>query len=375
MQFTKRDGREDERKRVLDEEDGDEDEEELHMFNALAAGYSQKPQVRVAALQMFSAFGDVKGNIANITVLCEQAASQGAKIVVLPECATTGYLSYDLKTCWLRQGRTFNSTAFDRYLEVEKYAEPVPGPTVNYFAALAKRLGVYITVTLVESALVQYRPQTTEKVTNEYYNSVVLVSPRGLVVGHYRKTNPWKFAENSWVTPARKLECFDTEYGRLGFALGQDVDSNWSQYMALGVWTILNPMCWKSNPVTEWFQVSIPQMMRTQFAHLVTANWTVPNPADQSWEGHGMTSIYGPNGVVLASASVLNGQEIVFADLPIGTSSCVHMPPVVLSYPEKEKEKEKEKNRKKKKNNKGEEKVQVNDYEKENTHGTGKGKE
>src|SRR5215218_10088534 len=56
--------------------------------------------VKVAAVQCSSDLGDVKGNRKKLTSLVEEAAANGAKIVVLPEAAITGYLSQDLKTNW-----------------------------------------------------------------------------------------------------------------------------------------------------------------------------------------------------------------------------------------------------------------------------------
>src|SRR5262245_20744426 len=56
--------------------------------------------VKVAAVQCSSNLGDVAGNTKKLTTLTKEAAKNGAKFVVLPEAAITGYLSQDLKTNW-----------------------------------------------------------------------------------------------------------------------------------------------------------------------------------------------------------------------------------------------------------------------------------
>jgi len=56
-------------------------------FGAIAAD-----TVRVAAVQCPSVMGKTEANLRNITHLVRKAASQGAKIVVMPECAVRGYL-------------------------------------------------------------------------------------------------------------------------------------------------------------------------------------------------------------------------------------------------------------------------------------------
>ncbi len=41
--------------------------------------------IRVAAVQMASVDGDIEGNLAHAKTLIEQAAAQGAQIILLPE--------------------------------------------------------------------------------------------------------------------------------------------------------------------------------------------------------------------------------------------------------------------------------------------------
>eukprot|EP01084_Bolivina_argentea_P190929 327989_1 len=58
--------------------------------------------VKVAAIQSASIFGDVDANIKSFTMANQitKAASQGAKIIVLPEAAITGYASQDFTHSW-----------------------------------------------------------------------------------------------------------------------------------------------------------------------------------------------------------------------------------------------------------------------------------
>src|SRR5919204_112817 len=105
------------------------------------AGEAARPRaVKVAAVQCSSVLGDVDGNRRKLTALVREAAGRGAKIIVLPEAAVTGYLSQDLRTNWHLTGRPLEP-AF-RGKDPLPFAEPVPGPSTRYFAALAKELGV-----------------------------------------------------------------------------------------------------------------------------------------------------------------------------------------------------------------------------------------
>lgn len=71
--------------------------------------------VRVAAVQMASLDGDIEGNFAHATILVEQAAAQGAQIILLPEFMPPGYsLTTGMWDCgepregktvaWLKEG-------------------------------------------------------------------------------------------------------------------------------------------------------------------------------------------------------------------------------------------------------------------------------
>src|SRR2546430_13138643 len=61
--------------------------------------------VKVAAIQCSSVLGDVTNNTRKLTALVKEAARNGAKIVVMPEAAVTGYLSQDLHTNWCLPGK------------------------------------------------------------------------------------------------------------------------------------------------------------------------------------------------------------------------------------------------------------------------------
>src|SRR5215207_3906338 len=107
------------------------------------------PTVKVAAIQCSSDIGDVAGNTKKLTALVKEAAKAGAKIVVLPETAITGYLSQDLKTNWHVKGMPIE----DRFKgkDPKDSAEEVPGASTKHFCALAKELGIYLTIPLLES--------------------------------------------------------------------------------------------------------------------------------------------------------------------------------------------------------------------------------
>jgi predicted amidohydrolase len=147
---------------------------------------------RVAAIQFEPLLGAKDQNIAQLQGLVERAAQNGARLIVLPEMATTGY-------CWYSRE------------EVAPFVEPIPGPTTNTFAELARRYACYIVIGMPEVA-----PHS-----GIFYNSAALVGPEGLV-GVYRKTHSY-VSELKWAKDGDLgLPVWDTPLGRIGILICMD---------------------------------------------------------------------------------------------------------------------------------------------------------
>ena len=146
---------------------------------------STLPSYRVASIQFEPTLGEKEKNVARLLELVEKAATHDAKLIVLPELATTGY-------CW--QSRA----------EIAPYVEPIPGPTTDRFGHLATIHNCYIAVSLPE----------IDPRTSVYYNSMVLLGPEGLV-GTYRKIHSY-ISEPRWARDGDLgMPVWDTPLGRL----------------------------------------------------------------------------------------------------------------------------------------------------------------
>jgi len=188
---------------------------------------SQAPQapaagtVRIACVQMAPVIGDVDANRSRSLQLIEQAAAQGAQLVVLPELTNSGYV-------------------FANRQEAFALAEPLPdGPTAQAWTALAQRLGIYLVAGIAEHA------------GDRLYNSALVTGPQGYI-GTYRKLHLWD-EENQFFEPGNLgLPVFHTELGCLGVAICYD---GWFpevyRLLALqGVDIVAVPTNWPSSPET-----------------------------------------------------------------------------------------------------------------------------
>jgi predicted amidohydrolase len=117
----------------------------------------------------------------------DEAGKQKADLLVLPEVLTYG------------SGSTF-----------AEVAEPIPGPSTEYFGDLARKYNMYIVPGLVE----RYGPLV--------YNVAVLIGPDGRIVGKYRKVCLTGSEIEDGVTPGYEYPVFDTRFGKVGMMVCYD---------------------------------------------------------------------------------------------------------------------------------------------------------
>ncbi len=143
--------------------------------------------------------------------LIADASRQRADLVVLPETLTF----YGL-------GKSF----FD-------VAEPVPGPSTEYFGELAKKHNLYIVAGLVE------------RDRHLIYNVAVMLGPDGKIVGKYRKVALPRGEIAAGITPGNEYPVFDTRFGKVGMMVCYDgffpevaraLSDNGAEVIAWPVW-------------------------------------------------------------------------------------------------------------------------------------------
>ncbi len=136
--------------------------------------------------------GAVEKNRENLIYYVKETAQKGAKIIVAPELAISGY-------------------SFGSIDEILPFAEEVTGETVTALATIAKQFGVYICFGFAEK----------EKETGMLYNSAVVLDPEGQVVAHHRKHVP---AERRWCSPGMPStkSLFESPWGKVGVLICAD---------------------------------------------------------------------------------------------------------------------------------------------------------
>jgi predicted amidohydrolase len=264
--------------------------------------------VLAAAIQIASKFGDPKGNRKKIKSAVRGAAKRGAKIIVLPETAVTGYMTTDIKTAWQAAGRKVSDGL--KGVDPKDVAETVPGVSTKYFASLAREYGVYLTVPLLE----------VDRKTGKYYNTSVLLGPDERILIHYRKRNPWVWAEKGWADDGNLGNpVIETPYGRLGLLICFDVHKQFKVMSDLKIDTLLYSIAWVDQAGSDWFSKQLPAQAKEHGFNIIGANWTLPKGFKPKWRGYGQSLIISSVGKILAKAKENLVDETVFAEITIPT--------------------------------------------------------
>ncbi len=135
--------------------------------------------------------GNREENIAKLSRNIAVLAAQGAGLIVLQE------LHNGLYFC-----QTENTMVFDQ-------AEPIPGPSTEYFGQLAALYGVVLVLSLFE-----------RRAAGLYHNTAVVIEKDGSIAGKYRKMHipdDPAYYEKFYFTPGDLgFQPIDTSVGRLG---------------------------------------------------------------------------------------------------------------------------------------------------------------
>ena len=149
-------------------------------------------KVKIAGLQMEPKILDKERNLARCLELIELAAEEGARLIVLPECALTGY-------------------CFSSLEEAIPVAEPILGPGTEKLMAACRELNVYVVVGLLE------------KDGDKCYNTAVLLGPHGSVGKHRKLHLPYLGVDRFLDRGDLPLTVFDTEVGKIGMGICYDL--------------------------------------------------------------------------------------------------------------------------------------------------------
>ncbi len=268
-------------------------------------------ELRIGILQQQKT-ADIRANIQAIEEEVTDLARRGAKLVVLSELHNSLYF------CQVEDVNNF------------EYAEPIPGPSTDYYCALAKHLGIVMVISIFE-----------KRAPGLYHNTAVVIENDGTIAGKYRKMHipdDPAYYEKFYFTPGDLgFHPIKTSVGKLGVLVCWD---QWypeaARLMALeGADILIYPTAigYESSDTAEEQQRQRTAWTTVQRGHAVANGIPVvtvnrvgfePDPSGQTkgiqfW---GSSFVAGPQGELFYQASDIEEESIVL-DLDLGHSEQV----------------------------------------------------
>ena len=146
--------------------------------------------IKVGIIQQ-SIGNDVEANRQKLATCIREVAAKGAQLVVLQELHNSPYF------CQIESTENFS------------YAEPIPGPSTEFYGKVAAECGVVLVTSLFEA-----------RAKGLYHNTAVVFDSDGSIAGKYRKMHipdDPAYYEKFYFTPGDiGFEPIQTSVGRLG---------------------------------------------------------------------------------------------------------------------------------------------------------------
>lgn len=151
---------------------------------------------KVAAVEFNPEMFEFDRNLERACAVIDEAAGNGARLIVLPEAALSGYIYADLE-------------------QLRPYLDEIPGRATAAIAEVTARHGCYVAIGIGE----------IDRATGLTYNTGALIGPAGYI-GKYRKNglNP---SDIAWFVPGTTgYPVFETELGNICMIICYD-DTYW----------------------------------------------------------------------------------------------------------------------------------------------------
>jgi N-carbamoylputrescine amidase len=265
--------------------------------SAIVAAMS-RPPVRVGLVQM-ACSADPDENLARAVARVEQAAERGARIVCLQELFRSRYFC-----------QKEDPSRFD-------LAEPIPGPSTERLAQVARRAGVVVVASLFE-----------RRAPGLYHNTAAVIDADGTLLGLYRKMHipdDPLYYEKYYFTPGDLgFRAFETRHARIGVLVCWD---QWFPEAArltamAGAEILFYPTAigWHPSEKAEFGEAQRTAWQTIQRAHaiangvFVAATNRVGHERDvgEGLEFWGGSFVYDPFGRTLVEGAA--GEEVLVAD-------------------------------------------------------------
>lgn len=261
---------------------------------------------RLAAIQICCEVGDIDANVTKAERFIHSASTAGAVFVCLPELFSTGAVG-------------------DKIWEL---AEPIPGPTTEKLAHIARENGVYVVAGIAEKDL------------NTLHNASVLISPDGELLKKYRKIFLYLGEKEKYVAGDESCVC-DVSFGKIALTICYDyVFPEYIRYLVLqGAQLLVHSTAWLTTDECERWNYNngaYRAMGMTRAlengVYFISANHWGNYDLAGDLRAIGQSAIISPWGEILAEVPEGEGIAIADVDFDLPTEWRKHVAPYLTDY-------------------------------------------
>ena len=266
------------------------------------------PQSYVAAaVQWAPAYGDLQAGVGRAIDAIDEAAREGASLIVLPEAWLPGY------PYWCTEQRPARAVR-ELFRNLVENSVEVPGPETAALGEAAKRANATVVVGV------------TERAGGTLYNTLCYFGPDGALLGSHRKLVPTLSERTVWgMGDGSDLDAYDTPAGRLSGLICYEHFMAPARYALAGLGVEVHASVWPGYPFLHANVDAATRMLAVENAcavvvarEVMSANRLPPGTpfAEHSrmWEMNGGSAIIAPGGTYLAEP-VFDTETIVYAEI------------------------------------------------------------
>jgi nitrilase len=271
--------------------------------------------LKIAAAQLAPVFLNKEKTVEKACKAISEAGEKGAKLIVFPEAFISGYPDW----VWLIQNSK-GAELNELYVKLVENAISIPDDFTTKLCKAAKDANINVVMGMHE--------KNTETSGASLFNSLLVISDKGEILGKHRKLIPTGGERLIWAQgDGSTLKTYNTTVGKLGGLVC------WETFMPLvrnamyekGIQILANPTWDKSE---NWLN-SMQHIAREGGMFIVSTCQAlkiedIPDeyefkklyPADREWINTGNSCIVAPNGKIVAGP--LEAKEgILYADIDL----------------------------------------------------------
>jgi len=273
---------------------------------------------KVAAVQTYPKFLDVKGTIEKACAFIKEAATHGASIIAFPEAFVPAYPYW----AWLESPLESQKRFQTLYLN----SMTVPGQWTDVLCGCAKENDVVVVIGVNE---------IDPTLTGTIYNTNLVIDNHGSLLGKHRKLVPTYAEKLVWGNgDGSSYVTYQTDFGRIGTLLCGENTNTLARFALLAQGEQIHVANFPAFPFTEWYEEVEAIRIRCQ-AHafegkiFVIASTSLMDPESldslcnspekrklMSGQRFALSAVFGPDGRIIGEP-LIDEEGIVYADLDL----------------------------------------------------------